>query len=153
MTRLTGLILAAACAAAVVGLPTPGEAHGLRHDGRCEWVIQRPWPLDFQHRHRGFGFHSRGFFPGRRHHLLAPRQVRAALRWQGYRSVRAIHYRHGVYRALARGRHGRLHRLFVHPMSGRVMCASRVRRHVARNRFPWWHGWTDWRTGRNRFHP
>lgn len=142
MTRLTSLFLAAACIAAVAGLPATGEARGPRHGDRCAWV---------QHRNLGFGPGLRGLFPGPRHRILAPRQVRKALRRQGFHLIRAIDYRRGVYRAVARGRHGWSQELYVHPVSGRVVCANPVRRHVAPYRFTPRHGWTDRPKRRNRF--
>ncbi len=142
MTRLTSLLLAAACIAAVAGLPGTGEARGPRHGDRCAWV---------QHRHLGFGPGFRGLFFGPRHHILAPRQVRKALRRQGFHRIRAIDYRRGIYRAVARGRHGWPQELYVHPVSGRVVCATPVR-HFAPHRFTPRHGWTDRPMRRHRFH-
>ena len=143
MTRLTSLLLAAACFGAVAGLPGTGEARGPRHDDRCGWV---------QTRHFGSGPGFRGLFFGPRHHILGPRQVRKALRRQGFHRIRSIDYRRGVYRAVARGRHGWPQQLYVHPVSGRVVCATPVRRHVAPHRFTPRHGWTDRPKRRSRFH-
>ena len=152
MTRLTSLLLAAACFAAVAGLPGTGEARGPRHDDRCGWVQNRHWAPGFRPGHFAFGPNLRGLFPGPRPHILAPRQVRKALRRQGFHRIRSIDYRRGVYRAVARGRHGWPQELYVHPVSGRVVCAKPLRRHFAARRFTPWHGWTGRPQRRSRFH-
>ncbi len=98
--------------ATVVGFATPGEAHDWRHGNRCDWVYNSQGNHGFQHQHQ-----------------LGPRQIRRALRQQGFHWIRNIEYRRGIYRSVAMGRHGRPHQVFATSANGQVLCVSRIRRY------------------------
>ncbi len=127
MTRFTSLLIAAAAVATVVGFATPGEARDWRHGNRCGWVYNGQGNHGFQHRGQWqrYGFGNFGF--GWRQHQLGPRQIRWALRRQGFHRIRHIEYRRGIYRAVTAGRHGRPRQVFASPVNGQVLCVSRIR--------------------------
>ncbi len=127
MTRFTSLLTAAAAVATVVGFATPGEARDWRQGNRCDWVYNGQANNGFQYRGRLQQFRFGNFGFGWRQHQMGPRQIKRALRRQGFHRIRNITQRRGIYRAVAVGRHGGPSQVFVNPGNGQVLCVSRIR--------------------------
>jgi hypothetical protein len=127
MTRITSLLIAAAAVATMVGFATPGEARDWRQGNRCDWVYNGQANHGFQFRRQLPQFQFGNFGFGWRQHQLGPRQIKRALRRQGFHRIHNITQRRGIYRAVAVGRHGAPRQVFVHPASGQVLCVSRIR--------------------------
>ena len=102
MTRFTSLLIAAAAVATVVGFATPGEARDWRQGNRCDWVYNGQANHGFQYRRRWQQFRFGNFGFGWRQHQMGPRQIRRALRRQGFNRIRNITQRRGIYREIGR---------------------------------------------------
>ncbi len=127
MTRITSLLIAAAAVATMVGFATPGEARDFRQGNRCDWVYNGQANHGFQFRRQLPQFQFGNFGFGWRQQQLGPRQIRRALRHQGFHRIRNITRTRGIYRAVAVGRHGAPRQLFASPVNGQVLCVSRIR--------------------------
>jgi len=123
VTRFASLLIAAAVAA-TVGSAAPGQAHDWRQGNRCDWVYNGQGNHGFQYRGQLQQFQFGNFGFGWRQ--LGPRQIRQALRYQGFYRIRDITRHRGVYSAVAVDRHGDPRQVFVHPGSGQVLCVSRI---------------------------
>ena len=127
MTRFTSLLIAAAAVATMVGFATPGEARDWRQGNRCDWVYNGQANHGFQFRGQRQQFRFGNFAFGWRQHQMGPRQIRRALRHQGFHRIRHIEYRRSIYRAVTAGRHGRPRQVFASPVNGQVLCVSQIR--------------------------
>ncbi len=155
MTRFTSLLIAAAAVATMAGFATPGEARDWRQGNRCDWVYNGQGNHGSQYRGQRQQYRYGNF--GWRQQQLGPRQIKRALRQQGFHRIRNITRHRGIYRAVAVGRHGGRSQVFVNSTNGQVLCVSRIAHHGRGYRDTLRRGHDrdfvqnrDWRTDRSR---